>query len=100
MLLRCFMCGLTVYHYLNVCYYGGPMLNKKKTFVRISLPYKTEVATDVTDVQMLLILIMNKNAPLHPNSSNVHFWETKNYIIINIMRKPKPVSWFWNNITH
>ncbi len=25
------------------------MLNKKKTLVRISLPYKTEVATDVTD---------------------------------------------------
>ncbi len=25
------------------------------------IPYKTEVATDVTDVKMLLILIMNKN---------------------------------------
>ncbi len=34
------------------------------------MPYKTEVATDVTDVQMLLILIMNKNVPLHPNSSD------------------------------
>ncbi len=27
---------LTVYHDLNVCYYGGPMLNKKKTLVRIN----------------------------------------------------------------
>ncbi len=35
------------------------MLNKNKNLVRI--PYKTEVATDVTDVKMLLILIMNKN---------------------------------------
>ncbi len=32
------------------------MLNKNKNLVRI--PYKTEVATDV---KMLLILIMNKN---------------------------------------
>ncbi len=37
---------LTVYHYLNVCYYGGPMLIKIKTHI---IPYKTEVATDVTD---------------------------------------------------
>ncbi len=51
----------TVYHYLNVCYYGGPMVNTNKNLVRIRLPYKTEVATDVTDVKMLLILIMNKN---------------------------------------
>ncbi len=42
---------LTVYHYLNVCYYGGPMLNKKikKTWSEYIIPYKTEVATDVTD---------------------------------------------------
>ncbi len=53
---------LTVYHYLNVCYYRRPMLNKNKNLVRLHyIPYKTEVATDVTDVKMLLILIMNKN---------------------------------------
>ncbi len=53
---------LTVYHYLNVCYYRRPMLNKNKHLVRIHyIIYKTEVATDVTDVKMLLILIMNKN---------------------------------------
>ncbi len=53
---------LTVYHYLNVCYYRRPMLNKNKNLVRIHYTiYKTEVATDVTDVKMLLILIMNKN---------------------------------------
>ncbi len=52
---------LTVYHYLNVCYYRRPMLNKKTTWSEYIIPYKTEFATDVTDVQMLLILIMNKN---------------------------------------
>ncbi len=52
---------LTVYHYLNVCYYRRPMLNKNKTWSEYIIPYKTEVATDVTDVKMLLILIMNKN---------------------------------------
>ncbi len=44
---------LTVYHYLNVCYYRRPMLNKNKNLVRYSILYKTEVATDVTDVKML-----------------------------------------------
>ncbi len=52
---------LTVYHYLNVCYYRRPMLNKIKTWSEYIIPYKTEVAIDVTDVKMLLILIMNKN---------------------------------------
>ncbi len=41
---------LTVYHYLNVCYYRRPMLNKKKIWSEYIIPYKTEVATDVTDV--------------------------------------------------
>ncbi len=69
------------------------MLNKNKNLVRI--PYKTEVATDVTDVQMLLILIMNKNVTLHPNSSYDQMCISKRQksdIIIHIMRKPKPVS--------
>ncbi len=44
---------LTVYHYLNVCYYGGPMLNKNKNLVRIHIKLRL--------LQMLLILIMNKN---------------------------------------
>ncbi len=52
---------LTVYHYLNVCYIGDQCLIKIKTWSEYIIPYKTEVATDVTDVKMLLILIMNKN---------------------------------------
>ncbi len=58
---------LTVYHYLNTI--GDQCLIKIKTWSEYIIPYKTEVATDVTDVQMLLILIMNKNVTLHPNSS-------------------------------
>ncbi len=52
---------LTVYHYLNVCYIGDQCLIKIKTWSEYIIPYKTEVATDVIDVKMLLILIMNKN---------------------------------------
>ncbi len=36
---------LAVYHDLNVCYYGGPMLNKIKKLDQNKLPYKTEVTT-------------------------------------------------------
>ncbi len=79
---------LTIYHYLNVCYYGGQMLNKKKTLVRIHfIPYKLRL---LHFVQMLQILIMNKNVPLHPNSSyyqmcisKIHF---SDIIIIIYMR--------------
>ncbi len=43
---------LTVYHYLNVCYYGGQMLNKKNigqnTFYHIKLRL-LQFCTDVTD---------------------------------------------------
>ncbi len=48
---------------------GDQCLIKIKTWSENIIPYKTEFATDVTDVQMLLILIMNKNVTLHPNSS-------------------------------
>ncbi len=40
---------------------GDQCLIKIKTWSEYIIPYKTEVATDVTDVQMLLILIINKN---------------------------------------
>ncbi len=40
---------------------GDQCLIKIKTWSEYIIPYKTEVATDVTDVKMLLILIMNKN---------------------------------------
>ncbi len=40
---------------------GDQCLIKIKTWSECIIPYKTEVATDVTDVKMLLILIMNKN---------------------------------------
>ncbi len=40
---------------------GDQCLIKIKTWSDYIIPYKTEVATDVTDVKMLLILIMNKN---------------------------------------
>ncbi len=41
---------------------------------------------------------MNKNLPLHPNSSYYQMCISKkqksDIIIINIIRQPKPVSWF------
>ncbi len=40
---------------------GDQCLIKIKTWSEYIIPYKTEVATDVTDVKMSLILIMNKN---------------------------------------
>ncbi len=40
---------------------GDQCLIKIKTWSEYIIPYKTEFATDVTDVKMLLILIMNKN---------------------------------------
>ncbi len=40
---------------------GDQCLIKIKTWSEYIIPYKPEVATDVTDVKMLLILIMNKN---------------------------------------
>ncbi len=40
---------------------GDQCLIKIKTWSEYIIPYKTEVATDVSDVKMLLILIMNKN---------------------------------------
>ncbi len=47
-------------------------------------------------LQMLLILKMNKNVPLHPNSSYYQMCISKrqksDIIIINIIRQPKPVS--------
>ncbi len=47
-------------------------------------------------LQMLLILIKNKNLPVHPNSSYYQMCISKrqksDIIIIDIMRQPKPVS--------
>ncbi len=81
---------------------GDQCLIQIKTWSEYIIPYKTEVATDVTDVKRLLILIMNKNVTVHPNSSYDQMCISKrqksDIIIIHIMRQPKPVSWFWNNI--
>ncbi len=75
---------------------GDQCFIKIKTWSEYIIPYKTEFATDVTDVQMLLILIMNKNVTLHPNSSYDQMCISKrqnsDIIIIHIMRQPKPVS--------
>ncbi len=54
------MCGFNCLS-LFTCMLGDPCLIKIKTWSEYIIPYKTEVATDVTDVKMLLILIMNKN---------------------------------------
>ncbi len=62
------MCGFNCLS-LFKCMLGDQCLIKIKTWSEYIIPYKTEFATDVTDVQMLLILIMNKNLTLHPNSS-------------------------------
>ncbi len=40
---------------------GDQCLIKIKTWSEYIIPYKTEVSTDVTDVKMLLILIINNN---------------------------------------
>ncbi len=44
---------LIVYHYLNVCYYGGPMLKKKKKKLCPNKFYQIKLRllqfTDVTD---------------------------------------------------
>ncbi len=73
---------------------GDQCLIKIKTWSEYIIPYKTEVATDVTDVKMFLILIMNKH--VHPNSSYDQMCISKRQksyiIIIHIMRQPKPVS--------
>ncbi len=60
------MCGFNCLS-LFKCILGDQCLIKIKTWPEYIIPYKTEVATDVTDVKMLLILIMNKH--VHPNSS-------------------------------
>ncbi len=84
---------LTVYHYLNVCYYGGPMLSKK---TKKKLGQNTLYHIKLRLLQMLLILIMNKNLTLHPISSYDQMCISKrqksDIIIINVMRQPKPVS--------
>ncbi len=87
---------LTVYHDLNVCYNGRPMLKIKikklgqNKFIHIKLRL-------LQFLQMLLILKMNKNLPLHPNSSYYQMCISKRQksdiiIIINIIRQSKPVS--------
>ncbi len=88
------MCGFNcVYHDLNVCYYGRPYAKKKlgqNKFNHIKLRL-------IQFLQMLLILKMNKNVPLHPHSSYYQMCISKRQksdiiIIINIIRQPEPVS--------
>ncbi len=55
---------LTVYHDLNVCYYGRPMLN-----IYIKKEKKLDHNKGCDHFYMLLILIMNKNETLQPNTS-------------------------------
>ncbi len=85
---------LTVYHDLNVCYYGGPMLNKRNTDQNKFYHIKQRLLQFFTDVNN--DLIMKTNVPLHPNSSYYQMCISKiqksGIIIINIMRQPKPVS--------
>ncbi len=84
---------LTVYHDLNICYDGGPMLNKKNLGLNNFYHIKLRL---LQFLQMLLILIMNKKLPLHPNSSYdqmcISERQKSDIIIMNIMRQPKPVS--------
>ncbi len=65
------MCGINcVYHDLNVCYNGRPMLNLKKQKQVLGQNKFNHIRMRLLQfLQMLLILIMNKNVPLHPNSS-------------------------------
>uniref|UniRef100_A0A671LEN8 Si:ch1073-185p12.2 n=1 Tax=Sinocyclocheilus anshuiensis TaxID=1608454 RepID=A0A671LEN8_9TELE len=70
--LGCYMCGFNcVYHDLNVCYYGRPMLNLKKITKKKILGQNkcNHLKLRLLQfLQMLLILIMHKNLALHPNS--------------------------------
>ncbi len=89
------MCGFNCLS-LFKCMLRDQCFIKIQTWSEYIIPYKTEVATDVTDVKMLLILIMNKNVTVHPNSSYDQMCISKrqksDIIIIHIMRQPKPVS--------
>ncbi len=75
---------------------GDQCLIQIKTWSEYIIPYKTEVATDVTDVKMLLILIMNKNVTASLTQATIKcvFLRDKksDIIIIHIMRQPTPVS--------
>ncbi len=75
---------------------GDQCLIKIKTWSEYIIPYKTEVATDVTDFDN------EQKMLLHPNSSYDQMCISKrqksDIIIIHIMRQPKPISRFWNNI--
>ncbi len=86
------MCGFNcVYHDLNVCYYGRPMFNKK-----LDQNKYNHIKLRLLQFLQLLILKINKNVPLHPNSSYYQMCISKrqksDIIIINIIRQPKPVS--------
>ncbi len=77
------------------------MLSKNKNLVRIHYTYKTEVATDVTDVKMLLILIMNKNVYCILTQATikcVFLRDKSDIIIINIWGNPNRFLDFENNI--
>ncbi len=81
----------TVYHDLNVCYNGRPMLNKKKKKILGQNKFNHIKLRLLQFLQMLLILIMNKNVPLHPNSSYYQMCISKRQksdiiIINNIIR--------------
>ncbi len=59
------------------------MLNKKKNSIRIK----------VASILQMYRLIMNKNVPLHPNSSDYQMCISKRQkSYIYIMRQPKQVS--------
>ncbi len=66
---------------------GDQCLIKIKTWSEYIIPYQTEVATDVTDVKMLLILIMNKNVTVHPNSSydQISISKRKKVILLSLI---------------
>ncbi len=84
---------LTVYHDLNVCYHGRPML-KTKNLSQNKFKHKTEVATIFTDVTEF------DNEKQLPTQATINcaFLRDKSYIII-IIRQPKPVSWFETTFT-
>ncbi len=71
-------------------YAKRPMLNKNKTWSEYIIPYKTEVATDVTDFdneQKCYCILTQATIKC------VFLRDKKLYIIIiHIMRQPKPVS--------
>ncbi len=79
---------------------GDQCLIQIKTWSEYIIPYKTEVATDVTDVKMLLILIMNKNVTASLTQAKIKcvFLRDKKGYYYHSYEATQTGFLIWNNI--